>query len=112
MADALEKLEKRVRALRRRQDRPSDDMHGSQASWNIKRLRELRELIDSLMDDEILRGREHGAPWASLGTSKQQAQQRHRVAYMRNSPTGLPPGAHVLSPEERAERWPAPGERA
>lgn len=50
---------------------------------SVHELYELRRLVDRLIDDEIIRGRELGAPWELLGTSKQQAQQRHARAVVR-----------------------------
>lgn len=47
---------------------------------NIAELYDLRRLVDELIDAEIIRGRELGASFDLLGTSRQQAQQRHARA--------------------------------
>lgn len=94
--DALRRLERRVAAVRKRveQQVPNDE-RGFRASRNIRELRALQAYISDQIDDEVIRGREQGAPWHLLGTSKQQAQQRHAAALARRSPTGLHPSITV-----------------
>ncbi len=57
---------------------------------NIRELTELRRMVDELIDGEIIRGRELGASWDLLGTSKQQAQQRYRRAVARRHEQSMP----------------------
>ena len=94
-SDALRRLERRVATARERAEQVADDEHGFRASRNIRELRELQAYISDQIDDEVIRGREQGAPWNLLGTSKQQAQQRHAAALARRSPTGLHPSIQV-----------------
>lgn len=54
---------------------------------NIAELYELRRLVDDLIDAEIIRGRELGVGFDLLGTSRQQAQQRHARAQRQRSLT-------------------------
>ena len=56
------------------------DRDKSEAHRNVRELYELRRLVDELIDDEIIRGRELGASFDQLGSSRQQAQQRHARA--------------------------------
>jgi hypothetical protein len=49
----------------------------------VRELYELRRLVDELIDSEIIRGRELGASWDLLGTSRQHAQQRAARARQR-----------------------------
>lgn len=77
-ADVWKRLERRVKTARARAEVIPDDEHGFRASRNLDELRKLQGAIEDLIDAEIIRGREQGAPWGLLGTSKQQAQQRHR----------------------------------
>lgn len=54
------------------------DEHGFRARRNIEELYKLRGALDGLIDAEMVRGRDQGASWNMLGTSKQQAQQRYK----------------------------------
>lgn len=95
-SDELSRLERRVtRARKRVEQQVPDDEHGFRASKNIRELRALQAFISDQIDDEIIRGREQGAHWNLLGSSKQQAQQRHAAALARRSPTGLHPSIQV-----------------
>jgi hypothetical protein len=47
-------------------------------------LYELRQAIDDAIDGEVIRGRAIGVQWDLLGTTRQQAQQRHNRAMARN----------------------------
>lgn len=94
-SDELRRLERRVTLARERVEQVPDDELGFRASRNIGELRALQASISDQIDEEIIRGREQGAPWHLLGTSKQQAQQRHAAALTRRSPTGLHPSIKV-----------------
>lgn len=74
--DVWKRLDQRIRAARDRAD--VSDEHGFRASRNIEELRRLRGALDGFIDAELVRGREQGASWDMLGTSKQQAQQRYK----------------------------------
>lgn len=93
--DVLEILERRVKAARRDLAKFGNDEFGLRAARNLTKLRDLRRLIDELIDEELVRGRAQGAPWSSLGTTKQAAQQRYQAALARMSPTGLHPSSKV-----------------
>lgn len=80
---AWERLTRRVGVARERAEGVADNT-GSRAGATIGELRRLRRLIDELIDDETVRGREQGAPWVILGSSRQQAQQRHAAAIRRS----------------------------
>ena len=82
-ADVWKRLAGRVKAAgdRSRRDAESGAVRlYDRAPENIRELWKLRRLIEELIDDEMIRGRELDAPWDLLGTSKQQAQQRHARA--------------------------------
>jgi hypothetical protein len=81
-ADTWQRLDRRVKTARARAEEAPDE-HGIRASRNLDELRKLQWSIEKLMDDEIIRGRDQGASWSMLGTSKQQAQQRHKRALER-----------------------------
>jgi hypothetical protein len=55
----------------------------SEAGRNIDELYRLQRVIDDLIDAEIIRGHKHGAGWSNLGSSRQQAYQRHKRAMAR-----------------------------
>ena len=76
------RLENRVKTARSRAEEAPDRL-GWQASRNLDELWKLQAAIERMIDEELIRGREQGASWAMLGTSKQQAQQRHRRALER-----------------------------
>lgn len=80
--DVWKRLGRRTKAASERAERQADE-HGFRAGVNIQELWKLRRLIDELVDAETIRGREQGAPWGTLGSSKQQAQQRHEAALKR-----------------------------
>ncbi len=79
-ASALQVLARRVRAaserIRRNGIDPLLDLEYREACDTVAELYKLRALVDELIDGEIIRGRELGAPWDLLGSSRQQAQQR------------------------------------
>ena len=91
-ADVWQQLEREVKAAR---GRVRADIREA-ASWgmdfptreptgNVRELLALRRLVDDLIADETIRARELGAGWSSLGTSRQQAQQRHKRAMARRN---------------------------
>jgi hypothetical protein len=87
-ASALQVLARRVRAARERVRRNGvdsffRDVEYREASDTVAELYKLRELVDELIDGEIIRGRELGASWDLLGSSRQQAQQRAARARQR-----------------------------
>lgn len=79
-ASALQVLARRVRDARERVRKNGIgrllDLEYREAADNVRELYRLRDLVDELIDAEIIRGRELGAPWDLLGSSRQQAQQR------------------------------------
>lgn len=81
--DVWKRLARRIKTASERAERQPDYIGGFRAGANIKELWKLQRLIDELIDAETIRGREQGADWAMLGTSKQQAQQRHKAALAR-----------------------------
>ena len=85
--DVWQLLGRRIRAARKRiqLDREYSVLYepSDEAAGNIRELYRLRALLDELIDAEIIRGRELGAPWDLLGSSKQQAQQRAARARQR-----------------------------
>lgn len=88
--DALQVLARRTQDARNRirKDRADSllDLPYSEAAGNVRELYRLRALIDELINAEIIRGRELGAPWDLLGSSRQQAQQRAARARQRQQP--------------------------
>lgn len=77
--DVWKRLGRRVTSAKERAVRQPDE-HGWRAGASIRELTALRDLLDDLIDAEVIRGREQGAEWVLLGSSKQQAQQRYRRA--------------------------------
>jgi hypothetical protein len=56
----------------------SPDEHGSRAGRNVAELRLLKQVIDTLIDDEIVRGHDQGAAWTVLGGTKQYTYGRYQ----------------------------------
>jgi len=54
---------------------------------NVRALYELRQAVDDAIDAEVIRGRGIGVQWDLLGTTRQQAQQRHKRAMARKAIT-------------------------
>jgi hypothetical protein len=50
---------------------------------NVRALYALRQAVDDAIDGEVIRGRAIGVQWDLLGSTRQQAQQRHRRAMAR-----------------------------
>jgi signal transduction histidine kinase len=97
--DTLQVLGRRVQAARARvrKDREDPflfDSPSREAISNVAELYRLRDLVDELIDGEVIRGRELGAPWDLLGSSRQQAQQRAARALRRQQ--ALTNHAHEL----------------
>ena len=87
--DIWQRLEREVKAARTRVQNEVRAAFFAIASReptnNVSELIELRGLIDELIDDETVRARELGASWEQLGSSRQQAQQRHKRAFARRA---------------------------
>ena len=85
--DAWQRLEREVKAARARVRnyvrRAYFEIDHREATHNVLELIELRRLVDDLIDEETIRARELGASWGQLGSSRQQAQQRHERAMAR-----------------------------
>jgi hypothetical protein len=83
----LQILARRVQAARERVRKNGAgqllDLEYREAADNVRELYALRDLVDQLINREVIRGRELGAPWDLLGTSRQQAQQRAARARQR-----------------------------
>lgn len=84
------RLENRVQAARDRVAKQCPNLV-AEASANLRELRRLRLFIDELIDEETIRGRDEGGTWRSLGSSKQQAQQRYEAATARRDGRWIPP---------------------
>ncbi len=80
--DVWKRLDRGIKAARTRVNEQPDE-HGFRASHNIKEMTKLRWVIEDLIDAETIRGRDQGASWVLLGSSKQQAQQRYKRAVAR-----------------------------
>ena len=60
----------------------------NEVAANVRALYKLRQAVDDAIDAEVIRGREIGVQWDLLGTTKQQAQQRHRRGMARRGLLG------------------------
>lgn len=58
---------------------------GDEVWANVRALYELRQAVDNAIDDEVIRGRAIGVQWDLLGSTRQQAQQRHKRALARKA---------------------------
>jgi hypothetical protein len=87
VADVWASLSARLRELRSTARRDAAGRSGK-VSANVRALYELRQAVDDAIDDEVIRGREIGVQWELLGSSRQQAQQRHRRAVGRRGQPG------------------------
>jgi Mobilization protein NikA len=87
VSDVWTVLSARFRGLRSRARRDAVDHLAAgpreEVSANVSALYELRQAVDDAIDDEVIRGRAIGVQWDLLGTTKQQAQQRHKRAMAR-----------------------------
>jgi hypothetical protein len=87
VSDVWAALSARLREIRAAARRDARDHLAAgereEATANVRALYELRQAVDDAIDAEVIRGRENGAQWDLLGTTKQQAQQRHRRAMAR-----------------------------
>jgi hypothetical protein len=87
--DIWQRLEREVKAARTRVRNEVRTQYFESATReptaNVRELIELRRLVDELIDDETIRARELGASWDLLGSSRQQAQQRHKRALARRT---------------------------
>lgn len=76
-------LERHVAAATKRiQDAAPD--HGFRGSISLQELYAVRKHIEKLIDLETIDARAAGAQWSALGSSKQQALQRHNAAIRRH----------------------------
>jgi hypothetical protein len=89
VSDAWAVLSARFRGLRSRARRDAVDHlaagPGDEVSANVRALYELLQAVDDAIDDEVIRGRAIGVQWDLLGSTRQQAQQRHKRALARRS---------------------------
>jgi hypothetical protein len=65
----------------------------TEAASNVRELYRLRALAEELIDAEIIRARGLGVSFEDLGSSRQQAQQRHARALRQRALTKEPAGA-------------------
>jgi hypothetical protein len=87
--DPWKRLQDRVKAAAQRVGPMRDEANWLRTSRSITELMKLRAAIDDLIDEEVIRGHESGAPWAALGTGRQQAQQRYVRAMRRRGRSSL-----------------------
>jgi hypothetical protein len=91
MTDAWAELLARFRVLRKESAREARDHIAAgpreEVAANVRALYELRQAIDDAIDAEVIRGREIGVQWDLLGSTRQQAQQRHKRALARRAAT-------------------------
>ena len=89
MGDVWASLSARLREIRSRARRDAVDHLAAgereEVSANVSALYELRQAVDDAIDGEVIRGRAIGVQWDLLGTTRQQAQQRHKRAMDRRS---------------------------
>lgn len=87
MSDVWAALSARLREIRAAARRDARDHIAAgereEVAANVRALYELRQAVDDAIDAEVIRGRETGVQWDLLGTTKQQAQQRHKRATAR-----------------------------
>ena len=85
MSTLWDRLGSRVKRAGRSEEKP--DEHGFRAIARLTELLPLATAVTTEIDQEIIRAREQGAPWAYLGAilgmSKQGAQHRYRIAMTR-----------------------------
>jgi hypothetical protein len=88
VSDVWTSLGEKLRKLRRAAERDARDSvlpdERTAVSANVSALYELRQAVDDAIDDEVNRGRPIGVQWDLLGSTRQQAQQRHKRATARN----------------------------
>jgi hypothetical protein len=82
VSDPWAVLSVRFREIRSRARRDAVDHLAAgpreEVSANVRALYELRQAVDDAIDEEVIRGRAIGVQWDLLGSTRQQAQQRHR----------------------------------
>ena len=87
MSDAWTSLGGKLRKLRRGAERDVRDsvLHdeSTAVAASVRALYALRRAVDDAIDDEVIRGRAIGVQWDLLGSTRQQAQQRHKRAMAR-----------------------------
>ena len=88
VSDVWTSLGEKLRKLLRAAERDARDSvlpdERTAVSANVSALYELRQAVDDAIDDEVNRGRPIGVQWDLLGSTRQQAQQRHKRATARN----------------------------
>jgi hypothetical protein len=92
VSDVWDSLSARLREIRTAARREARDHIAAgereEVAANVRGLYELRRAVDDAIDAEVIRGREIGVQWDLLGTTKQQAQQRHQRAMARRGQLG------------------------
>jgi hypothetical protein len=87
VSDAWTSLGEKLRKLRTAARRDVRDSllpdESTAVAVNVRALYALRQAVDDAIDDEVIRGRAIGVQWDLLGSTRQQAQQRHRRAMAR-----------------------------
>ena len=87
MSDAWTSLGEKLRKLRTAAQRDARDSvlpdERTAVAANVRGLYGLRQAVDDAIDDEVIRGRAIGVQWDLLGSTRQQAQQRHKRAMSR-----------------------------
>ena len=91
MTDVWSALSARFREIRAAARRDARDHLAAgereEVAANVRALYTLRRAVDDAIDAEVIRGREMGVQWDLLGSTKQQAQQRHKRAMARRDIT-------------------------
>lgn len=82
-ADRWDSLQRHVTAAGEHVKARRPEHTGVQSAVSVRELSKLQAHLTELIDREIIDARHAGAPWATLGTSKQQAYQRHLAALRR-----------------------------
>jgi hypothetical protein len=87
VSDVWAVLSARFRGLRSRARRDAVDHlaagESNEVAANVSALYALRQAVDDAINDEVIRGRAIGVQWDLLGSTRQQAQQRHKRAMAR-----------------------------
>jgi hypothetical protein len=71
------RLQRRIQTASERAGLGPDE-RGWRAGRNVTELRRLKQVIDTLIDDEIVRGHDQGAAWTVLGGTKQYTYGRYQ----------------------------------
>jgi len=91
VSDAWTSLGEKLRKLRTAAQRDVRNSMLSDESTavaaNVRALYAQRQAVDDAIGDEVIRGRAIGVQWDLLGSTRQQAQQRHKRAMVRKQIT-------------------------